>query len=248
MDLVRSCYRTLMRVQEGADPVAVEWSFCQPGAQLIGVPTPFCSSRWELGDDLRWESYLGEQQGPQPFVNGIIRQGLTGRKLCFPLGWFTTGVPTAEVIERPVDSNGVPACCQDARPQKGGCIVGGTGKPKPFNCRDLPEFLTIKLRGSGVCACLNNVVVTIHRGDPELCQWTGQSIGVCTFGALITFTLSFAANVWSCAVDCFLGTVTPKPVATNWTPSPFKVSFDIVDNVACCGTFGSEPWGFDVTL
>jgi hypothetical protein len=120
-----------MRLQEGADPVAVQWHFAKKGADLIGVPTPFCSSNYEIGDDLRFNSYLGEQAGPRPFANGIGSAGLAGKRLCFPLDWFTGGVPAGEVISIPLDRSELPMCCQDTEEGTGGVICNGDSTPPP---------------------------------------------------------------------------------------------------------------------
>jgi len=135
MDVGRSCYQTLMRTQDGQPPVVVTWGFAKKGAALIGVPTPFYSTNWEVGDDNRFTAYLGEQPGPRPWSNGQLSAGLAGRRLCFPLQYFTDGVPAAESIEIHLDRSQLPLCCQDTSDGVGGVVVNGNGTAPPlFNC------------------------------------------------------------------------------------------------------------------
>jgi len=170
MDVGRSCYQVLMRLQEGADPVVVTWGFAKRGADLIGVPTPFCSANWEIGDDLRFASYLGEQAGPRPWRNGQLAAGLVGKRLCFPLQWFAEGVPAGESIQVPVDRSELPLCCQETDGNIGGVIVNGDGTaPPPFNCALLIQSCVADDWGPQ-CAFLSGP--TLPKTGP--CEWSGS--------------------------------------------------------------------------
>lgn len=169
MDIGRSCYQTLMRLQEGADPVVVTWGFAKRGAELIGVPTPFCSANWEVGDDFRFSSYLGEQAGPRPWRNGQLSAGLAGKRLCFPLQWFTDGVPAGETIAIALDRSELPLCCQETEGNIGGVVCNGTGTPPPlFNC----ALLTNPAVGTDFdVECFVLAGPTLPKTGP--CEWSG---------------------------------------------------------------------------
>lgn len=240
MDVMRSCYTCLMRLQEGADPVAVTWQFAQRGANLIGVPTPFASSGWEIGDDLRFASYLGEQAGPRPWQNGLGPGGNAGKRLCFPLDYFRSGVPAGVAIDIPVDRSELPLCCQDTSDGIGGALVNGTGAvppPPPFNCLTLPDSLSCNVTSVGAgCAGLTQAIALI-RSDPMTCTW---------FGTLVTWlgnaavTLNYSAGVWTMTIDCFTGN--PTIAFVSFTQVPFQVVFSVTDTAACCSFSGTDAF------
>jgi hypothetical protein len=209
MDVVRSCYTVNMRLQEGADPVVVQWHFAKKGAALIGVPTPFCSANWEIGDDLRFNSYLGEQAGPRPWNNGIGSAGLAGRRLCFPLSWFNSGVPAGEVINILTDRSDLPMCCQDTSGSTGGVIVNGRSDPPP------PPL---------ACALLLNSCVADDWGPqcPFIAGPTLPKTGTCTWsGSWATWSGTFNTRVsnngadWRWEIDTAPMTVYTVPGDTN---------------------------------
>lgn len=238
MDLIRSCYQVLMRLQEGADPVPVTWSFCKKGADLIGVPTPFGSANWNIGEDLRFDSYLGEQAGPRPWRNGQASAGLAGKRLCFPLEYFRNGVPAGVAIDLPTDRSELPLCCQSQEEGIGGVVVNGTGAmppPPPFNCLTLPDSLSLSVTASTTGCNLIAQNSSVVRGDPGSCIWDGTIV---TLAGVTNISLSFSAGTWHLSVDCFLGQ--PMIALVNFTQDPLQVVFSVTDTAGCCNFGGTD--------
>lgn len=195
MDVMRSCYTCLMRLQDGEAPVAVEWSFAKRGADLIGVPTPFGSAGWNGGDTLQFASYLGEQAGPRPWRSGVASAGLAGKRLCFPLEWFRSGVPAGQVVSVIRDRSELPLCCQNTEDGIGGVLVGGDGAPPPiFNC----ALLTNNANGIGFdleCFVLSGPSLA----KTGTCEWSGS--WATWSGTFDTRINNLAGNLWRWEID-----------------------------------------------
>jgi hypothetical protein len=236
MDLVRSCYRVKMRLQEGADPVLVQWRVADRDADLIGVPTAFGSANWNIGEDLRFDSYLGEQAGARPWVNGQRPAGLIGKKLCFPLEWFTDGVPAGIVIDEPVGRDNVPSCCKQVSEAQGGVWVSGSSKVtvQPCDCFDLPDELTVTFTSLFRCNVIEGV--TIATRVPGQCSWIGSEPAN---GGIANFSIEFDDGTWTFNIDCFLGP--EQAFVTKDACSPLDLNFFLLDSQACCSfVFGSS--------
>lgn len=124
MDLLRSCYRGLMRFSEDEPAKEVRWFFCSPDAEIFRGPTPFRSANWEATPYTN--EGLGEQRpGKRPWVNGVRPTGMEGTDLgCrFPDDWWSNGVPANVRIAIPRTESGVPFCCL---PAVGGVAVSGS--------------------------------------------------------------------------------------------------------------------------
>lgn len=234
-----------MRLQEGADPVAVTWHFAKKGADLIGVPTPFCSSVWELGEDTRFASYLGEQSGPRPYSNGIGSAGLAGRRLCFPLEWFRSGVPAGQEIAVAVDRSELPLCCQETEGSTGGVVCNGRGDcppPPPFDCLTLPDSLSCSVASvGGGCAGLTQAISLI-RSDPMTCIWDGV---LTTWLGNALISLNIVGVTPSLAISCFAGP--PTIVLGSFVQSPLSIVFDVTDTAACCSFAGTDLFTVTIT-
>lgn len=221
-----------MRLQDGADPVDVVWSFADRNADLIGVPTPFSSANWELNEPTRFLSYLGEQAGPRPWRNGQRPAGLTGKRLCFPVEWFTTGTPAGISISEPIGNDRVPSCCEQQEDGQGGVWVQGTGKAPPCNClTDLPDVLKVSFTSLVGCAAIAGVTTATR--NVGTCTWSGSTPA---FLGVANFTLTFSNGTWILNIDCFLGT--ENALASGEACSPLDVTINVTDDQACCSFAG----------
>jgi hypothetical protein len=237
MDLIRSCYRTKMRLQDGSDPVSVTWMFADKNADFIGVPTPFGSANWNLGEELRFDAYLGEQSGTRPWSNGQRDAGLVGKRLCFPVDYFRNGTPAGEVIEKSLDRAGIPLCCETEEDQAGGVWVSGEGEVNPAcDCLlDLPDVLQVRFSNVGGCGVIANFTTATR--IPASCTWAGvipANLGDANF------TLSFFGTTWQFSIDCFLG---PETVQLSGDACPpLDITFTVTDTMACCSFSGVDVY------
>lgn len=111
VDLLRSCYRTQMRLKQGSDERTwVRWYFTRPGAPFLGR-TCFGSLNW--GYDRLHPPEVGEVAGaPRAWVNGAVPGRYTGRGQCGSGEAFLHGIPAdAPPVIPPLHADGVPMCC-----------------------------------------------------------------------------------------------------------------------------------------
>lgn len=242
MDLIRSAYSCPMRMTVGGPLVQVQWRFADASADLIGVPTAFGSANWNLLEPERFDAELGEQTGPRPWRNGQRPAGLTGKRLCFPVDWFTSGVPVGTVINQPVGQNLVPACCVQQEDRKGGVFVSGKTTLNPScDCLvDLPDLLNVTFTGITGCGVIAGIT-TVTR-NVGTCTWTGA---IPAFLGVANFTVSFAAGTLTFTIDCFLGT--ESKTVSGSACSPLDVTFTVTDDQACCSFAGTDIYTVRVT-
>lgn len=174
----------------------MDWQFADKNAPLIGVPSCYVSSRWDLGEDLRFDSVLGEQAGAQPWRNGSKPGGLTGARLCFPLDTFTTGI-VPDTSPRPVDEGGLPLCCGPAAPGAGGAIVGGRSDCEPgCDCAVIVSDLEPDVGfWSAQCPFLG-ATMDLDKTGP--CLWSGVWHA---WSGDFTQRMYFAAGSWTWEID-----------------------------------------------
>jgi hypothetical protein len=145
MDILRSCYRSQMRLFNDRPDVLTwgRWHRCPPGAD-VAPPSVFFSRQWERSDE--YDQELGEVYTPRPaYYSGRSDPRLTGLHYCGASAWIV-GIPYADRPGLVLDSTGMPTCCQafPLAPPKIG--VGGTGTSSLIN--------RIVLPAANVCMCV----------------------------------------------------------------------------------------------
>lgn len=128
MDVLRSCYRSQMRLFQDRPDVLTwgQWHFCLPGAK----PLPFFH-RWASSvfdpDDLRQNPDLGEVRPRGVWTAGRPDPRLLGQQWCGHPNVWLEGVPLAERGTPVVDGTGLPPCCLPSEGAgQGGLDLGGT--------------------------------------------------------------------------------------------------------------------------
>jgi hypothetical protein len=148
VDLIRSCYKTKMRLQVNSDDeTEVQWFFCLPGAKVYPGYTRFASGNWAM-DRFKWPG-TGEVLGAtrswvngKPPKTGLIGQGFCGKATLIE-GGYSVGDPPL-----PCRLSGIAKCCPKLAAEAGlttglgGWVAGaftgnldvthtGTGVPGP---------------------------------------------------------------------------------------------------------------------
>ncbi len=82
VDMLRSCYRTRMRVtKESTQLASVRWFFCAPDAKPLPFMTPFSSTNWST--EQCFDDGPGEQPGePKIYDKGERNPAYTGQHYC----------------------------------------------------------------------------------------------------------------------------------------------------------------------
>lgn len=111
MDMLRSCYRTEMRLRQGSnETTTVRWFFCEPGA-AIAPPSVFHSLNWGFPE--KKPPTIGEVWGtPRRWVNGAAPGRYEYRDECESDQWIAHGLPHDAVSPIPPIVDGVPICCR----------------------------------------------------------------------------------------------------------------------------------------
>ena len=126
MDLLRSCYRSQMRLYSDRPDVLTwgQWHWC-PADAIPAPPSAFVSSIW---DQTRAETYpLGEvASSHRKWKSGRGNARLDGQHYCGAAAWLT-GIPYAARPGLAVDASGIPLCCQALPAEPGGLVLGGVG-------------------------------------------------------------------------------------------------------------------------
>lgn len=118
--MLRSCYRTWIRLFPGGRRIPVQWYFVPQGTEFIPFPTVFGSINW-TERDIQPDSPIGEDHlAPRQWVNGRP-----------PPGICRTGVP------RGTPEQWMTGCEEDDRPA---CIPGDTRGPGPYSCEYSTEY------------------------------------------------------------------------------------------------------------
>jgi hypothetical protein len=128
MDLLRSCYKSSMRLYSDRLDVLTPgaWRFCPPLAKPLPFPHSFGSRTWDLWN-VDWGGGVGEVPGRGAWLNGQTNPALLGQRPCGSAEVWRDGVPVSERGDLPVDDRGDPLCC---RPSEGwplgGFALGGS--------------------------------------------------------------------------------------------------------------------------
>jgi len=112
MDLLRSCYRSKMRLFRDRLDVLVDgsWHWCGPLAKPVPFPHSFTSQQWR-DDPGAWDDGLGEASGRGEWVPGTTDPRLCGLGVCGDADHWLNGGWWAERGTPPNGARGVPDCC-----------------------------------------------------------------------------------------------------------------------------------------
>lgn len=97
MDLVRSCYRSKMRLFSDRPDVEVEgqWYFAKSDAKYLPFPHVFTSQNWDPSTaDI--DPSVGEVLGRRAWVPGRLPGGQDGQHFCGDASAWQNGVPIAD--------------------------------------------------------------------------------------------------------------------------------------------------------
>jgi hypothetical protein len=110
MDAIRSSYDTSMLLwRDDSTTFPVRWFFAPEGAEVLPVPTVFCSSNWDSDEE---QSPLGEQYPRvRQYDRGQNFEGYTGRNFCGPLDAFEHGGVHGLTPPITTDAEGYSPCC-----------------------------------------------------------------------------------------------------------------------------------------
>jgi len=116
MDVLRSCYKTSMKLWKDRDTLTpVRWFFCEPGAKVFERLCSFRSLKtWDRVSDRT--GMVGEKNGVTPYdkgANPLIYEGVNhcGTDLAMAEGGLSSRDP--EIV---TDSNGWATCCSGDGP------------------------------------------------------------------------------------------------------------------------------------
>jgi hypothetical protein len=142
MDILRSCYRSQMRLYPDRPDVLTwgRWHRCPPNA-IVAPLSVFFSRQWEKEDEP--DQDLGEvYRSSPPWFSGRSDRRLTGLHYCGTRAWLF-GIPYAERPGLVLDTTGMPECCQALPPSPPRLVVGGSGTSSTY-------FI---ITGGSVCEC-----------------------------------------------------------------------------------------------
>jgi hypothetical protein len=122
MDLLRSCYRSRMRLYSDSDAtVDGQWHWCQPGAKPVPFPHSFASRNWDQTHQFPYEEPVGEVRRGR-WRKGDSDPRVNGQRVCGSAQVWAEGNLTGDPV---VDDQ----CC---RPTEGwtwgGVQFGGRAK------------------------------------------------------------------------------------------------------------------------
>jgi hypothetical protein len=117
VDVLRSCYRSKMRVDPSRPDLLVEfeWFFTPPGAKIFPFPTAFSSRNYTETNE-HADLTLGEVEITKRWVRGDPPAAVPGTFFCGDPSSFVNG---ADLVNGPLESldvDGVPLCCRGGVP------------------------------------------------------------------------------------------------------------------------------------
>lgn len=116
MGLLRSCYKSTMRLYPDRPDILVEgkWCFCAPGARAVPYGHPFTPSVWDANQEQLDDGLVGEVSR-DGWYNGVRPEGWIGRRVCGDASAWRHGVDWDGSSPLPVGVDGLPSCCKRRR-------------------------------------------------------------------------------------------------------------------------------------
>lgn len=118
IDVLRSCYRSQMRMDRSRPDLLVEgeWFFCPPGYEVCPYPTAFGSRNYTEPRE-EADLSLGEVEVTKRWIRGECPPGVTGKFFCGDPSHAANGVDLVNGPIVPLDpTDGVLLCCRGGVP------------------------------------------------------------------------------------------------------------------------------------
>jgi hypothetical protein len=135
MDLLRSCYKSKMRLYRDRPDILVEgqWRFCLPDAEPVPFPHSF-GSHTQDPEGFDYDPALGETQERGQWVRGGTDGRLKGKRVCGKAEVWLNGIDFADRGQPANGPDGIPRCCcppsgecgEPPQNSRGGQEEGGT--------------------------------------------------------------------------------------------------------------------------
>lgn len=247
MDMLRSCYRTKMKLfRDSAEMYWVRWYWAPPGAETYPHYHKFASLNWSEGE--RKSPYIGEEDRTnRVWDNGKQVMPVRGLHTCEEKAELIDGSTAAELDDPPrYNSWGVSNCCMETN---GGLRFGGSAEITLGSC--CPNGHTEKFKvivegfmgGIGACESYNGefILEPIYH-----CAWGGVGPGIGQY-----------AELWLLADNKFLnifreGSGTPplvmKPVGEFDCQGVNVMEHYYPEPISWCGEVGTVivlPFGME---
>jgi hypothetical protein len=112
MDLLRSCYRSKMRLFSDRPDVLTDgqWFWCPDGAKPIPFMNRFVSQSQDY-KHLEGSPAVGEYRGRGAWLNGACPPQYTGTHFCGEVEAWQNGILYADRPGLPIGEDGYPSCC-----------------------------------------------------------------------------------------------------------------------------------------
>lgn len=246
MDVIRSAYKTQMRLAPGSDPVEVRWFFPET-VNIMPIPHTFGSNIWDndwrlLEDD----DQVGEVFGsPREWLSGAPDAAFGYAAPAGPRSYWNGGPPGAWT-PLALNVQGVPLQClggplpPPAEPVQTECCPDPIAShlwvvrlpPTDTFCPTWPEFVGADY-------------------DPGSEGWISAEIPVPTGGPVLTLLFrcrEIAPDVWRWTIVRLLDGVQDGPEFLGESPScdPFHVAFKVLLSWTGCSGLGQVLLSADI--